>query len=161
MISMNAQLMQKYMDHYNLKSNDVFSGFSYNAHRNALNTQHALFKREFTKEEISQSKMIHDPLLLLHCVPICDGAAAVLLQSEKAISKRPKKSSCFTPIEILASEAATDNIYFNQRPQALDLLAAKLSAEKSYKQAKMLAKDIDFLNFMMPLVLCPVFLWKP
>jgi acetyl-CoA C-acetyltransferase len=53
-------------------------------HANALDNPYAHFRRAVTVEEVLESRMVADPLRLLHCCPISDGAAAVVLTAERA-----------------------------------------------------------------------------
>lgn len=51
-------------------------------HANGLRNPYAHFQRAVTLEEVLESRMVADPLRLLHCCPISDGAAAVVLSAE-------------------------------------------------------------------------------
>src|SRR5260370_1732521 len=53
-------------------------------HANALRNPYAHFRRAVTPEEVLESRMVADPLRLLHCCPISDGAAAVVLTADRA-----------------------------------------------------------------------------
>jgi acetyl-CoA acetyltransferase len=48
-------------------------------HRNSVHNPHAQYRREYTLEEVANSRLIADPLTLLHCCPSGDGAAAVVV----------------------------------------------------------------------------------
>jgi len=48
-------------------------------HRHGAMNPHAQFRREVTVEEVAESPLIADPLRRLHCAPISDGAASLLL----------------------------------------------------------------------------------
>ena len=49
------------------------------APRNARHNPNALFHKRVTARTVRNSRVIHDPIRLLDCSPICDGAAAVVL----------------------------------------------------------------------------------
>src|SRR3989442_1461596 len=53
-------------------------------HANALRNPYAHFHRSVTIDEVMDSRMVADPLRLLHCCPISDGAAAVVLTAERS-----------------------------------------------------------------------------
>ncbi len=53
-------------------------------HANALRNPYAHFRRAVTIDEVLDSRMVADPLRLLHCCPISDGAAAVVLTAAHA-----------------------------------------------------------------------------
>ena len=59
---------------------------------------YAHFQEEVTLEQVMQSRVVADPLRMLHCCPRSDGAAAVVLcASELAARHSPK------PVKIIAS----------------------------------------------------------
>ncbi|PYM40644.1 MAG: hypothetical protein DME12_14825 [Candidatus Rokuibacteriota bacterium] len=53
-------------------------------HANAVRNPYAHFQRAVTVDEVLDSRMVADPLRLLHCCPISDGAAAVVLTADRA-----------------------------------------------------------------------------
>jgi acetyl-CoA acetyltransferase len=52
-------------------------------HANAARNPYAHFQHPVSVEDVMQSRVIADPLRLLHCCPISDGAAAVFLTAER------------------------------------------------------------------------------
>jgi acetyl-CoA C-acetyltransferase len=87
------------------------------------------------------SRIVHEPLRLLDCSPICDGAAAVVLApTEQARAYNPH------PVRILASSVATDRFRVGDRPNPLWLEAAHESARKAYRQANLNREDLDFFE---------------
>src|SRR3546814_9703209 len=52
-------------------------------HRHAMHNSRAQYRGEYTIEEVLASPMISDPITLLQCSPISDGAAAVVLSSTR------------------------------------------------------------------------------
>ena len=85
-----------------------------------------------------ESKMVADPLKLLDCSPLSDGAAAVMLAP---LEKARKYND--TPIKILASAQASDTLRLADRDSLTEMKATKIAAEKAFKQAKVTAKDIN------------------
>src|SRR5436190_18014782 len=53
-------------------------------HANGARNPFAHFPQPVTLEQVMESRMVADPLRLLHCCPISDGAAAVVLSAERA-----------------------------------------------------------------------------
>lgn len=49
-------------------------------------TDHAQFRRPLTAEDVAASRMVADPLRLLMCSPLTDGAAALVLQSDSVVA---------------------------------------------------------------------------
>jgi acetyl-CoA C-acetyltransferase len=53
-------------------------------HANAVRNPYAHFRHPVTLDDVMTSRMVAEPLRLLHCCPISDGAAAVVLTAERA-----------------------------------------------------------------------------
>ena len=77
------------------------------------------------------SVMVADPLRILDCSPITDGAAAVVLcplDMARKISKKPL-------VKVLASAQASDTIALHSRRDLTWLESTAKAAEKAYKMA--------------------------
>lgn len=141
LLSQNALLMALYLQEYGLPP-DALAPFSVNAHRNAQHNPHAMFRdRQFTAEQVAQSRLIYPPLRLLDCSPVSDGAAAVLLAP---LSDAQQYTSY--PVEIIASSATTDRFRMSDRPNPLRLEAAIDSTQQALRQADIKLQDVDFFE---------------
>ena len=140
MISKNAELTRMYFDRYGVPD-DGLVNFPVVAHDNARNNPFALFQKTVSPSEVQNSRVIHAPLRLLECSPICDGAAAVILApSEQARTYSPH------PVQILASNVVTDRFRIDDRKDPLRLEAAHRSARDAYKKAKISYEDIHLFE---------------
>ncbi len=139
-VAINAQLMQRYMYEYQVPHKD-FAPFPINAHRNAINNPYAMMHYELTPEQFDKARMIADPINLLDCSPVCDGAAAIVLcPSDIAAQFSP------FPITVRGSAIATDSLALHDRRNLLSLEAVALSARKAYEQANIKPEDIDLFE---------------
>jgi acetyl-CoA C-acetyltransferase len=106
-------------------------------HDNALYNPHAQLRNKITIEQVLASPRVADPLRLLDCSPVSDGASAVVLASEEYAkkSKRPL-------IKITGVGAATDSIALHSRADlaALDVVAR--AAAKAYAMSGRGPRDI-------------------
>lgn len=102
-------------------------------HYHASLNPNAQFHNTLTVEQVMKSSRIADPLKLLDCSPISDGAAAVVLSTKK--SKRS--------IEVIASVVATDTLGLAQRKSLTELAATRVASKKAYMLGGVSAKDID------------------
>jgi acetyl-CoA C-acetyltransferase len=139
LISKNADLMRIYMERYSVQE-DAFINFPLTAHRNAKNNPMALFKDlSVSPRKVRSSRFVHAPLRLLHCPPICDGAAAVVLApSEEA------RAYTRQPVHIMASSVSTDRFRVDDRKDPLWLEAAHDSAQATFRQANVNREEISF-----------------
>ncbi len=100
-------------------------------HYHASLNPKAQFKNILTVEQVLKSSKIADPLTLLDCSPISDGAAAVVLSA--------------TPggVVIRASAIATDTLGLAQRSNLTELKAVKDAAGRAFQIAGITAQEID------------------
>jgi acetyl-CoA C-acetyltransferase len=107
-------------------------------HENAFKNPYAQFNKRISIRDVMESKVVADPLKLLDCSPLSDGAAAVILAP---LEKARKYND--TPIRILASEQASDTLMLSDRDCITGIKAARIAGEKAFKQAKVTRNDID------------------
>jgi acetyl-CoA C-acetyltransferase len=106
-----------------------FALVSVKNHQNALNNPHAQHPLKITVDDVMASKKIADPLKLLDCSPISDGAAAVILTTEKGLS-RFKKS----PVWIRGVGHISDSYVLGYRDLARSR-ALTAAAKRAYAMA--------------------------
>jgi len=102
-------------------------------HLHASLNPNAQFHNTLTVEQVMKSSRIADPLKLLDCSPISDGAAAVILSTRK--TQRG--------VEISASAVATDTLGLAQRKDITQLAATRNASRKAYAIAGVTEADID------------------
>lgn len=134
-----ALLMRRYMHDYDLQRRD-FAAFSVNAHRNAVNNPHAMYRRPISVEAFEKAKLVADPISLLDSAPPADGAASVVLCSEAGAGQA---GSC---VEVVGSALATDAVALHDRPNPLFLRAVQESAHKAYAQAGVGPEEIGIFE---------------
>lgn len=78
-----ADMTRRYMEASGASAEDFAGVVVKNQHNGGLNPR-AQYGGELTVEEVLASRTVVDPLTLLMCSPISDGAAAVVLMSEAA-----------------------------------------------------------------------------
>lgn len=108
-------------------------------HRNGCLNPNAQYQKEVTVEEVLASRMIADPLHLLDCCPIGDGAAAVVLCSAEAAKKYSGK-----PISFVASTLSTGTISSGYTDVELTREELTIRAAKeAYEKAGIGPEDFD------------------
>lgn len=109
-------------------------------HAHAARNPHAQFRTKITVEDVLKSSMIADPLHLLDCSPISDGAAAVIVSSVKHHVSRKNA------VQVAASAVATDTLGLAQRKSLTELAATREAARRAYRESGMSPKDIDVIE---------------
>jgi acetyl-CoA acetyltransferase len=79
----------RYMEETSATAEDFARVTVKNRKNGALNPN-AFFQKEVTMEEVLASRMIAKPLRLLHCCPIAQGGAAVILSSKGKLKSKDK-----------------------------------------------------------------------
>jgi acetyl-CoA C-acetyltransferase len=109
-------------------------------HRHGSMNPLAQFPQPVTAEQVEESVLVADPLRILDCSPISDGAAAVVLvplDQARPATKRPL-------VRIAASTHATDAIALHQRDDIAWLASTERAAGLAYVQAGIEPKDLSF-----------------
>ena len=138
-LSLNAMLARLYQETYNV-TRDELSAFPVIAHRNAATAEHAQFRKAISVEDVSRSPLVSDPLRLLDCAPIGDGAAAVLLTSDGLLDEEGDV------VEVLSSKISTDIFSVYEREDMLTLHATKEATRKAFAEAGIGVEDVDVLE---------------
>lgn len=132
-----AMIARAHMEAYGTTEEDL-SWVSVKNHRHGALNPKAQFPREFTLEQVMNSTPVAEPLRLLHCSPVSDGGAAVLLCPLDQAKKYTDQ-----PIKILGTGQATSAMALADRKDPAFLDSVQLSAERAYSMAGVGAGDID------------------
>jgi len=129
-----ALMAQAYMDKYKV-SEEVLASVSVKNHFHGSLNEKAQFRRLITVEDVMKSGRIADPLKLLDCSPISDGASAVIIEDENQKSSKP--------VFITASETASDTLSLHDRESFTTLSAVVRASRKAYEKTGIKPEDID------------------
>jgi len=111
-------------------------------HWHGSRNPNAQFQMEITREQVLGSVMVADPLHILDCSPITDGAAAAILcplEMAKDLTDKPI-------VKISGIASATDSIQIAHRDDLCAFNAVKVSAEKAMAKAEKKHADIDLIE---------------
>jgi len=110
-------------------------------HRNGAKNPNAQFRSEISVEQVMKSTMVADPLRLLDCSPVSDGAASVIVASLEVAKKLSKSFA-----RVKASAQASDTIALHSRESLTTLKSVVRAAQSAYKMAEMKPSDINFVE---------------
>ena len=133
-----AMMAHAHMHKYGT-TRDMLSAVAVKNHSNGSKNPKAQYPFPVTAETVATSVMVADPLRILDCSPITDGAAAAIVTTEEIAKKLGKPY-----IKILASSAATDIMQLAQRADITTIKSATLAAERAFKMAGKTIKDVQF-----------------
>jgi acetyl-CoA C-acetyltransferase len=126
--------------HQHRTSRRQLSAVAVKNHRHGALNPLAQYPQEVTPEQVEGSVLVADPLRLLDCSPITDGAAAVVLaplEGVRALTEQP-------PVRIAASAHATDSIALHERDDLAWLASTERAARLAYDQAGIGPDDVSF-----------------
>jgi acetyl-CoA acetyltransferase len=131
-----AQDAQAHMKKYGTTL-DQLAQVSVKQHYNAARNPFAQYQEEVTLEQVHTARMVAEPLTVLHCCPMGDGAAAAILVSEDVVKRLGIKH----PIWITASVSQSVRA---ETPELTELTAA--TAREAYKRAGIGPEDLGLVE---------------
>ena len=139
--SINALIARMYMGEYGV-AREKLSAFPVIAHKNSASAEHAQFRKEFTVEDVGRSEIVSEPLRVLDCAPIGDGAASALLVAGDELSREQKRES----VELVASETTSNRMNFFERDKILHFTSTESAGQKALKRVGLRVNDIDLFE---------------
>jgi acetyl-CoA C-acetyltransferase len=109
-------------------------------HKHGALNPHAQYRHEITVKDVLASARVAEPLNILDCSPITDGAAAVVI-AEMGVAKKLARGRPI--VRIAGVGQATDRIALQSRADITTLPATTLAAERAFKMAGKTPKDIQ------------------
>jgi benzoylsuccinyl-CoA thiolase BbsB subunit len=110
-----------------------------NHHHGTLNPR-AQYQKEFSVEEVLNSRMIAEPITLLQCCPNTDGAAAVILCSMDVARRHTTHTVKVVGSALLSAD------YFFKKEDLTSFSMGKKTAQKAYEMAGIGPEDIDVVE---------------
>jgi len=132
-----------HMDKYGSKP-EHYAWIGWKNHKHSVNNPYAQFQDEYTLDEIKDARMIHEPLTKLQCSPTSDGAAAVIVASEKYVDEHDLWDQA---VEIAGQSMVTDmSSTFDENADCMTIVGSDMSKEaarQAYEEAGVSAEDVD------------------
>lgn len=132
-VGLCALLHRLYMERYEAKPEEI-AALAAISHEHAVGCPHAQYPFRVSVEKILSSPMEADPIHMLECSGIGDGAAALVLTADRG------------DVEIAASTVVVDHFFLTERSDPLTLEAVKTASKKAYEMADISPRDIDLVE---------------
>lgn len=131
-----ASEAQRHMDLYGTKV-ETFAQIAVKNSRHGSLNPYAQYRTPQTLETVLQSRMISEPVTLLMCSPLSDGAAAAIISTERTARQLGKK-----PVFVSAS------VILSGDPQAIEqgISNTERATKKAYHQAGVTPEDLDLVE---------------
>ncbi len=134
-----ALIARRYMHDYDLTRDDL-SLIPVKAHRNGAKNPLAHFQKEVSIEQVNNARIVADPLRLYDCCATSDGAAALVIASDKAVRNHGISDIA---VRVLGVGHGTDYLSIQHRPSLTSMNATKVAAKKAYTMAGITPADVD------------------
>lgn len=131
-----ALMARRFMDATGATAEDLAYP-SWKNHKNGCLNPYAMYKKEFTIEQIVNSRMISDPITLYECCPTTDGAAAVIYCTEEFARKYTAK-----PVKVAASKLVS-SCYEDPNADITGFAMPKKLSKAVYEMAGIGPEDVD------------------
>lgn len=135
-----ADMTIKFMERTGTTERDL-ARVSVKSHKHASFNPKAQYRDPVTEEEVLNSRRIAGPLTLLMCSPIGDGAAALVLCSE-----RKARQLSLSPVEVLACVPMSGKGSGGEAPSTPGEPLIQRAARTAYEQAGAGPADIDVIE---------------
>ncbi|MDR2830230.1 MAG: thiolase domain-containing protein [Methanobrevibacter sp.] len=135
--SLYAMMARRHMHEYGT-TREQLAMFSVINHENGSKNPRAQFPFKITVDQVLNSSKVADPLRLLDCSPVTDGAAAIILAPAEDAHKYTD-----TPVHVKASAQASGTIALHDRRDITTIDSTKIAAKKAYEMANLTSEDID------------------
>ena len=145
----NHELMLRaYIRKYGLKGEDLeklnvaLAQISVNNHLHGMKNEFAQYQRKITVENVLNArKEARKPLGLYDFAPISDGAATLILSSDKTAEKLTAK-----PVYVQGFSSATDFLTFPARDDLTHFIVTRIAMKNALKMAGVTLKDLQLLE---------------
>jgi acetyl-CoA C-acetyltransferase len=142
-----ALLMRRYMHEHGYGA-DAFAPFPVNAHANGAKHPLALYRFPINADKYRKAAQIASPLNMLDCSSVADGAACVILASDRVA--RELDGGAAPRVRLAGAAVSTDTPALGLRADPLDLAAARASAQVALGRAHLGLGDVHVLELSDP-----------
>jgi len=119
---------------------EQMAAVSVNNHKNGVKNPYAQFRNEISIQDVLDASPVAEPLGLLDCSPLTDGAACVILASDRAARRFEK------PVWVLGSGQGSASLSIAQRASLVEMTSTKAAVADVWKQTGLRLRDIDVLE---------------
>jgi len=137
-----AMMARAHMERYGTTREQLAMVAVKNHKHGSLNPR-AQYRAEITVQDVLRSAKVADPLNVLDCSPITDGAAAVVL-AELSVARKLAKGRPI--IKITGIGHATDCIALHSRPDMTSIPATTRAAQRAFAMAGKTTKDVNLVE---------------
>jgi acetyl-CoA C-acetyltransferase len=107
-------------------------------HKHGARNPLAMFRKPIELDTVLRSPVIADPVTMFDAAPLCDGAACVVLASDKVAASYRKDA-----VRVAGSGQGSDALALHSRSTLTALRATEHAARRAYQEAGISAADVQ------------------
>lgn len=134
--AMNALIAKRHM-HAHGTTREHLAEVAVKNHRHAVHNPLAQFRREINVDTVLRAPEIAAPLGMFDSAPLSDGAACVVLCSDRLVEQHKGA------VKVSGSGQASDTLALHDRPDLTTWSATEHAARRAYGEAQISVADID------------------
>jgi acetyl-CoA C-acetyltransferase len=135
--ALHAILAKRHMHQYGTTREQI-AQVAVKNHAHGAKNPLAQFRNTLDLEKVLRAPMVADPLTMFDCAPPSDGAACVVLASDKVVSSYRKDA-----IRVAGSGQGSDTLSIAARSSLTSLRATEAAAKRAYAEAGISTADIQ------------------
>lgn len=113
---------------------------------NGLRNPLAQMGEDVSAETVEHSPLVADPLRLYDCCPISDGAAAIVIAADEAVTERLSRAGAKTPVRVAATVQTRGAPDVASIRNLLSFESTVEAARQAYRVSGLAPSDIDFVE---------------
>jgi acetyl-CoA acetyltransferase len=133
-------MASRYMHDYGVPR-EALAEVAVKNHENGRLNPNAHFQKSVTSAQVLDAPRVADPLGLLDCCPVSDGAVALLLSGAEDARRYTD-----TPVYVAGIGAGSDTLALQERASLTSLSATREAAQQAFAQADVDRKALSFLE---------------
>ncbi|MFA6526938.1 MAG: thiolase domain-containing protein [Candidatus Babeliales bacterium] len=135
-----AMVTRAYMHHHGTTRQDL-AHVSIKNHFHASMNSLAHFRKKISLADVINAPMVADPLSILDCSPVSDGAASLIIATPEFAKKINTN-----PVYIIASTLATDTLALADRESIITCKATHIAARKAFAMAGLTPNEVNVVE---------------
>ncbi|MDX1534607.1 MAG: thiolase domain-containing protein, partial [Thermoplasmata archaeon] len=135
--ALHAMVARRHMHEFGT-TREQMAAVAVKNHRNGAKNPNAQYQRELSLQAVLGAPMVADPLGMLDCAPLSDGAAAVVLCPLEMARKFND-----TPVRIVGLGVASDTIALHDRRDLTTMDSTVTAGQKALKMAKARPDEVN------------------
>lgn len=133
---LNALIYRQYLERFGVRQEEI-AMLAVRCHEHAEGCPHAMYPFKLSLERILSSPFEADPIHVLECSGIGDGAAAVVIQPSRGEVGE---------VEVAAYSTSTDRVHLTERPDITTFEAVKRASDRALRMAGISRRDVDLVE---------------